>query len=60
MDPATFVPAHDRANLTEARAVCAGCPVTVECADEAHRTSALGVWGGADERERRAARRRSA
>jgi hypothetical protein len=43
--------------VSEARAICAGCPVVVECAD-AGATEAYGVWGGMSVMERRLARRR--
>lgn len=43
----------------EARAVCSGCPVRLECLAEALDSRAdFGVWGGLTERERRALRRR--
>lgn len=42
---------------TEAKAVCAGCPVRRECLDWALVTKQdHGVWGGLDEFERRAER----
>jgi WhiB family transcriptional regulator, redox-sensing transcriptional regulator len=43
----------------EAREVCAGCPVRVDCLVDAldHRVD-FGVWGGMTERERRALLRR--
>ena len=38
-----------------AKRVCASCPVHVECREYALRVQEpLGVWGGLDERERRA------
>lgn len=43
----------------EARAVCQGCPVRLEClADALDSGTEFGVWGGLTERERRAMRRR--
>ncbi len=43
----------------EARAVCAGCPVRLEClADALDSRADFGVWGGMTERERRALLRR--
>lgn len=39
----------------EARAVCIGCPVRLEClADALDNRMDFGVWGGMTERERRA------
>lgn len=55
-----FVGDANRRSTDEARAVCAGCPVQAECAAEADRTESIGIWAGTNERERRAARRRSA
>lgn len=37
---------------TQARAVCAGCPVRVACLDFALRRSVSGLWAGLGERER--------
>ena len=43
----------------QARAVCAGCPVRSECADDAFaRNAKFGVWGGMGEEERKNERRR--
>ena len=43
----------------EARAVCTGCPVRLEClADALDNRMDFGVWGGMTERERRALLRR--
>ncbi|MFG2943984.1 WhiB family transcriptional regulator [Streptomyces adustus] len=43
----------------QAKAVCARCPVRERCLGLALDTGqALGVWGGTDEAERRALRRR--
>ena len=36
-----------------ARAICAGCPVAVECADFARVTASVGVWAGSTDDERR-------
>lgn len=39
----------------DARSVCAGCPVRLEClADALDHRADFGVWGGMTERERRA------
>lgn len=52
LDPTIFYPATDE-EADEAKAVCAECPVQVECLEHAigHREH-NGVWGGATERER--------
>lgn len=43
----------------DARAVCTGCPVRLEClADALDNRMDFGVWGGMTERERRALLRR--
>ncbi len=43
----------------EARAVCHGCPVRLDClADALDSRADFGVWGGMTERERRALLRR--
>ena len=60
VDPALFFPergeAHDVAR--EAREVCDGCTVTVECLEYALEIGeTLGIWGGKSERERRKLRR---
>ena len=42
----------------EARAICAGCPVTVVCLEAAYTLGALdGCWGGLDPLERKRLRR---
>lgn len=57
LDPELFFPdrAEGRTNHgTEAKAVCAGCPVTRECLVAAiRRREKHGVWGGAGEPTRR-------
>ena len=52
-DPALFFPARG-ASTSMAKAVCAGCPVRVQCLDYAavHPT-AEGVWGGTSHRQRK-------
>ena len=43
--------------ITDARRVCATCPVKAECLDYAITNGeTIGVWGGTSERERRAMR----
>ncbi|MFF9687893.1 WhiB family transcriptional regulator [Streptomyces sp. NPDC014623] len=45
----------------EAKAVCGACPVREQCLDWALENSQdAGVWGGLDENERRALKRRRA
>lgn len=45
----------------QAKAVCAGCPVRVECLEYALQAGErYGIWGGLDEIERRAVQRRRA
>jgi WhiB family transcriptional regulator, redox-sensing transcriptional regulator len=52
----TTGPALDQ--ITQAKAVCAGCSVRVECLEYALQTyQDAGVWGGLGEDERRALRR---
>lgn len=63
-DPALFFPVGNagpaKEQTAQAKAVCAGCPVIVQCREWAHTHEDTGVWGGEDEYERRAARRRHA
>lgn len=60
-DPEAFFPEPGQPNLAvEARAVCAWCPVLVECRDWAiARPGVTGIWGGTSDRERQAMRRRT-
>ena len=56
-DPELFFPVSSSglsvAQVAEAKAVCAGCPVRRECLAFALRTHQTdGVWGGLSERER--------
>ena len=46
--PATFEKKEDREKReAKAKAVCSGCPVKIECLDEANEISEpFGVWGG--------------
>jgi WhiB family redox-sensing transcriptional regulator len=50
---AEFVTAR-RDRVAQARAICAGCPVRDACLAYALDTGQYGIWGGADEDERRA------
>ena len=55
-DPEVFHPTpHDATGVAAARAVCAGCPIRLDCLALALATpSTRGIWGGLTERERRA------
>lgn len=59
-DPATFFPEPgDTETETKAKAICAVCPVTGECAGFAEATLAkAGIWAGLTEDERARDRRR--
>lgn len=53
LDPALFFPGQGE-STKEAKAVCTGCTVRVECLDYALETGErFGIWGGKSERERR-------
>jgi WhiB family redox-sensing transcriptional regulator len=53
LDPMVFYPTSDDEEA-EAKAVCEGCTVRVECLEYAiGRREKDGVWGGATERDRR-------
>lgn len=57
-DPEAFFP-EKGGSTREAKRVCAGCPVRVECLEYALATGQrFGVWGGMSERELRRERRR--
>lgn len=45
-----------KANTSAHKAVCAACLVRAECLDHALEGNERGVWGGTDERDRRAMR----
>ena len=53
--PATFEKKEDREKReAKAKAVCSGCPVKIECLEEANEISEpFGVWGGLNEVERK-------
>jgi WhiB family redox-sensing transcriptional regulator len=64
-DPELFFPVGDTGpallQVAEAKAVCAGCPVRVECLTWALETGQnYGIWGGYTENERRELKRRNA
>lgn len=53
LDPEIFHPDEDE-DASEAKAICAVCPVREACLEYAIATrEKLGVWGGLDARERR-------
>lgn len=57
-DPEVFFP-PPKVNAVEAKTICAGCDVRLECLDYAIETSQRhGVWGGMTPRERRVEARR--
>lgn len=59
VDPEIFFP-EKGGSTREAKLVCAGCPVRVECLDYALRTDQrFGVFGGLSERQRRGITRMS-
>lgn len=59
MDPELFHPGRgDDTSVSNAKAVCAVCPVRAECLDHAMTHGEKhGIWGGTSERERRRMRR---
>ena len=58
MDPNLFFPERGD-DTTEVKAICAGCPVRLECGSYAiEHNEHHGIWGGASERQRRQIRRR--
>jgi WhiB family redox-sensing transcriptional regulator len=64
-DPELFFPVGDTGpallQVVEAKAVCASCPVRVECLTWALETGQnYGIWGGYTEDERRELKRRNA
>ena len=57
-DPELFFPARAGADISAAVAICAGCPVRVECHKWAEVTKQVhGVWAGVDRADPRARRR---
>ena len=60
VDPDLFFPERG-ASTREAKAVCRGCEVRVECLEYAlAHGEKFGIWGGLSERERRRVRRQRA
>jgi WhiB family redox-sensing transcriptional regulator len=52
-DPDAFFP-EKGGSTREAKQICAGCPVQVECLDYAlANEERFGIWGGVSERDRR-------
>lgn len=41
-----------RTRISEARALCATCPVRISCRDWARETGEFGIWGGETDAER--------
>ena len=58
-DPALFFPERGGTG-TEARALCAGCPVRARCELAARAGAEVGIWGGTSARERKRTRREAA
>ena len=60
VDPDLFFPERG-ASTREAKAVCRGCEVRLECLEYAlEHGEKFGIWGGLSERERRRVRRQRA
>lgn len=58
-DPKIFFPKYDAPSTTEApKAICNRCPVRGECLEWALNHDEEGVWGGTNEADRRALKRR--
>jgi hypothetical protein len=51
-DPELFFPSHGDPG-TEAREICAACPVRDDCLRYATQADENGIWGGLDQDERR-------
>jgi WhiB family redox-sensing transcriptional regulator len=56
-DPEIFFPSHGDTG-EEARRICALCAVRMRCIEQAVEADEFGIWGGLDQHERRALRRR--
>lgn len=59
-DPELFYVERGQEFSDEVKAVCATCPVRIECLDFAVANKELGWWGGTPERARRKLRREQA
>lgn len=55
-DSEAFFPAKGE-SPRQAKAVCASCPVRLECLEYALKSGAIGIWGGTTETQRRRMRR---
>lgn len=54
MDPAIFHPVEEDDDGVEARQVCAGCVVRIDCLEWAlANRQRFGIWGGLSEHQRR-------
>jgi WhiB family redox-sensing transcriptional regulator len=59
-DVDTFFPGEDnKPGIEFAQRICAACPVTVPCLQEAMDTGSLGIWAGTTERQRNGMRARA-
>ncbi|HUS25810.1 MAG TPA: WhiB family transcriptional regulator [Nevskiaceae bacterium] len=63
VDPDTMHPGNNTHGIREAKKVCRGCPVTLQCGQWAlglkgDQWEEFGVWGGMSERERRRIRKK--
>jgi WhiB family transcriptional regulator, redox-sensing transcriptional regulator len=56
-DPDDFFPSNGDPG-TNARRICAACPVRGDCLDYAIAADELGIWGGLDQQERRNLKRK--
>jgi WhiB family redox-sensing transcriptional regulator len=56
-DPEVFFPSHGEPG-TDAREICAACPVRGDCLNYATEADEFGIWGGLDQQERRNLKRR--
>lgn len=55
-DPLIFFSDHPN-DIKNAKSVCGGCPVQVECLEHALKNHEYGIWGGTTERERQKIKR---
>jgi WhiB family redox-sensing transcriptional regulator len=46
-------------NLSEAKRVCAGCPLAMQCLEYALKNAEIGIWGGTTESQRESLRKRT-
>lgn len=61
-DPDIFFPEQGKGNtrlmVEQAKAICAGCPVAMQCLAEAIAENHDGIWGGTTAKERKSMRTR--